>query len=388
MSSNPRRKRRINWSIMILLTLVALVLLTLTVLTVVRNLAQDEDSARIDEVLTGQSMQITANTGEQVVRMQAMRAPVPPEDDASETLDTCLHDEAKNQLEQLAPAGSTVNPTYPAYPNAPNGEVWADLEKSGDDLALEMVRSGYAVPYTEEAQDDARAQEFNEARQQAFEAKRGIYSKDADCTLPSQIEPVLEELEEIPDSNLNDLQETSEYIATLNGLQTEAQQARSILAAIPTTGESVSALAWGQLKETYMEQIEESLSEIESKLSEAQQARASMSSEDGGFVPEDSDEGGAGNAESRPPSPDSSQPEPTEQELNEQQDSSGDGAQQQSAQQPQQQDSQQQLRQQSADHQAEPSQQNIRAEFQVEQVPSEQHDSPVAPARPQLVQAD
>lgn len=277
--TSSRPVRRMSTPLMITLGIIGVLVIALTVLTVVRDAARDEDSTTVQSVLTGQSMEVVRNNQQQVVRFETVRAPLPKgEEDQEESFDTCLAKDARDYLASLAPEGTEIDMTMPGYSSAPNGEFWATIKVKNKDLALEMVKAGYAAPSIEDAKDSDQAQELRDAQKQAYEDKRGIYSKDADCTLPSTIDPLLEKLSNLPEAKTgdDDFAELSTFIAELNSLRTEGQQVRGMISAIPTSGDSVTALAWGPYKNVYMDQVDEKLDKLTNRLEAAQEHRENV----------------------------------------------------------------------------------------------------------------
>ncbi|MDN6489808.1 MAG: thermonuclease family protein, partial [Yaniella sp.] len=264
---------------MITFVVVAVVMLGLTITSVVKAMTRGDDPVVVSSVLTGQSMEVNRTTGLDVIRFQNVRAPLPKEEDVPETLDTCMAQEATEHLQSLASEGTSLDVEIAAYANAPNGELWADIYHAGNDLGLEMVESGYAVVDPASVDDPEKLEELKAAQKQARDAERGIFSKDADCTLPSYVEPVLEQLDDLPASpQANDVTELTKYIGELNNLRSGAQEAVAVLTAIPDTenDDSVAALAWGDAKEEYITSLEGHLEDIRGLGEDAQDKRADL----------------------------------------------------------------------------------------------------------------
>lgn len=277
--SSTRRTSRLTTPVMITFVVVAVVMLGLTVTSVVKAMTRGDDPVVVSEVLTGQSMEVDRTTGPEVIRFQSVRAPLPREDDVPETLDTCMAAEATEHLQSLASAGTSLDVEIEAYANAPNGELWADIYHAGDDLALEMVEAGYAVVDPASVDDPDELDDLNAAQQQAREAERGIFSTEADCTLPSYVTPVLEKLNDLPEAPpANDVTELTKYIGEMNTIRSNAQDAVAVLTAIPDTqnDDSVAALAWGDAKQEYIERIESHLGDIQGLIEDAQDKRADL----------------------------------------------------------------------------------------------------------------
>src|SRR5699024_3525756 len=166
-----------------------------------------------------------------------------------------------------------------AYANAPNGELWADIYHAGNDLGLEMVESGYAVVDPVSVDDPGKLEELPAAQQRGRDAEPGIFSHDADCTLPSYVQPVLHQLHDLPaPPQANDATELTKYIGELNTLRSDAQEAVAVLTAIPDTenDDSVAALAWGDAKEEYITSLEDHLEDIRGLVEDAQDKRADL----------------------------------------------------------------------------------------------------------------
>ena len=268
---------------MITFVVVAVVMLALTITSVVKAMTRGDDPVVVSSVLTGQSMEVNRTTGLDVIRFQNVRAPLPKEEDVPETLDTCMAQQATEHLQGLAGEGTSLDVEIEAYANAPNGELWADIYHAGNDLGLEMVKSGYAVVDPASVDDPEKLEELQDAQQQARDAERGIFSKDADCTLPSYVEPVLAKLDELPPTpQANDVTELTKYIGELNNLRAGAQEAVAVLTAIPDTenDDSVAALAWGDAKQEYITTLEGDLEEIRGLVEDAQDKRADLQETD------------------------------------------------------------------------------------------------------------
>lgn len=276
---STRRTSRLTTPVMITFVVVAVVMLGLTITSVVKAMTRGDDPVVVSSVLTGQSMEVNRTTGLDVIRFQNVRAPLPKEEDVPETLDTCMAQEATEHLQSLASEGTSLDVEIAAYANAPNGELWADIYHAGNDLGLEMVESGYAVVDPASVDDPEKLEELKAAQKQARDAERGIFSKDADCTLPSYVEPVLEQLDDLPASpQANDVTELTKYIGELNNLRSGAQEAVAVLTAIPDTenDDSVAALAWGDAKEEYITRLEGHLEDIRGLVEDAQDKRADL----------------------------------------------------------------------------------------------------------------
>lgn len=280
MSQTPKRRTsRLTTPVMITFGVVAALLLGLTITSVVKAMTRGDDPVVVNEVLTGQSMEVNRITGLDVIRFQSVRSPLPQDEDVDDTLDTCMAAEARDHLESLAGEGTSLDVEIEAYANAPNGELWAEIYLGGDDLALEMIEAGYAVVDPESVDDPQKLDAMLAAQEKARHDKVGIFSQDADCTLPSQIQPVLDMLEDLPSSpSANDVTELTAYIGEMNSIRSNAQQAVSMLTAIPDTenDDSVAALAWGNAKQEYIDTIENHLEDIRGLIEDAQDKRAAL----------------------------------------------------------------------------------------------------------------
>ena len=277
--SSTRRNSRLTTPVMITFVVVAVVMLALTVTSVVKAMTRGDDPVVVNAVLTGQSMEVNRTTGLDVIRFQSVRAPLPTEEDVPDTLDTCMAGEAREHLASLAGEGTSLDVEIEAYANAPNGELWADIYHNGEDLALEMVEAGYAVVDPASVEDQQTLDALNAAQEQARQDERGIFSKDAECTLPSYVDPVIAGLNDLPPSPpANDVTELTKYIGEMNSIRSDAQQAVAVLTAIPDTSndDSVAALAWGDAKEEYISTLEAHLEEIRGLIEDAQDKRADL----------------------------------------------------------------------------------------------------------------
>src|SRR5699024_2640404 len=120
-------------------------LLALTVASVVKSMTRGDDPVVVNSVLTGQSMEVNRTTGLDVIRFQAVRAPLPAEEDVTDTLDTCMAAEARDHLESLAGEGTSLEVEIVASANAPFVGLLALIYQGGFDLGVIMVEVGYAV---------------------------------------------------------------------------------------------------------------------------------------------------------------------------------------------------------------------------------------------------
>lgn len=284
--TSTRRTSRLTTPVMITFIVVAVVLLGLTVTTVVKAMTRGNDPVIVNEVLTGQSMEVNRTTGPEVIRFQTVRSPLPPDEDVDPTLDTCMADEAREHLQSLAEEGASLDVEIEAYANAPNGELWAEIYHNGDDLALKMVEAGFAVVDPESVDDPQQLDSLLAAQEKARHDGVGIFSQDAECTLPSQVQPVLDMFEDLPDSpKANDVTDLTKYIGEMNRIRSNAQQTVAMLTAIPEpeNDDSVAALAWGEAKQEYIDKIENQLEEIRGLIEDAQDKRADLQGAD---VPE------------------------------------------------------------------------------------------------------
>ena len=84
-------------------------------------MTRGDDPVVVNTVLTGQSMEVNRTTGLDVIRFQAVRAPLPAEEDVSDTLDTCMAAEAREYLESLAGEGTSLEVEIEAYANVRRG---------------------------------------------------------------------------------------------------------------------------------------------------------------------------------------------------------------------------------------------------------------------------
>lgn len=274
-----RRTSRLTTPVMITFIVVAVVLLGLTIVSVAKTMTRGEDPILVNTVLTGQSMEVNRTTGLDVIRFQSVRAPLPQAEDVDDTLDTCMSDAAREHLASLAEEGASLDVEIEAYANAPNGELWAEIYRGGDNLALKMVEAGFAVVDPASVDDPQQLDAMVAAQEKARHDGLGIFSSDADCTLPSKVQPVLDMLEKLPDSpRANDAVELTKYIGEMNRIRSRAQQAVAMLSAIPDTenDDSVAALAWGGPKQQYVDTIEASLEDIRGLIEDAQDKRADL----------------------------------------------------------------------------------------------------------------
>jgi|SRR5690625_1946581 len=315
MSQTPKRRTsRLTTPVMITFGVVAALLLGLTITSVVKAMTRGDDPVVVNEVLTGQSMEVNRITGLDVIRFQSVRSPLPQDEDVDDTLDTCMAAEARDHLESLAGEGTSLDVEIEAYANAPNGELWAEIYLGGDDLALEMIEAGYAVVDPDSVDDPQKLDAMLAAQEKARHDKVGIFSQDADCTLPSQVQPVLDMLEDLPSSpSANDVTELTAYIGEMNSIRSNAQQAVSMLTAIPDTenDDSVAALAWGNAKQEYIDTIDNHLEDIRGLIEDAQDKRADLQ---GSSTAESDDEQSPSPQPEDQSSDEQPEPEPTPQE--------------------------------------------------------------------------
>jgi|GEM_PF-2130091 len=307
--TSTRRTSRLTTPVMITFVVVAVVMLVLTVTSVVKAMSRGDDPVVVNEVLTGQSMEVDRTTGPEVLRFQTVRSPLPPDEDVEETLDTCMAEQAREHLASLAGPGTSLDVEIEAYANAPNGELWAKIYNGGDDLALKMVEAGYAVVDPASVDDPQQLDALLAAQEKARHDKKGIFSQDADCTLPSQVQPVLDSLENLPPSPAaNDVVELTKYIGEMNSIRSDAQRAVAMLTAIPDTenDDSVAALAWGDAKQEYIDAIENDLEDLRGLIEDAQDKRADIQ---GSSRPEPEPEEASSSPEPAPES-DETQEEP------------------------------------------------------------------------------
>lgn len=277
--TSTRRTSRLTTPVMITFVVVAVLLLGLTVTSVVKAMTRGDDPVVVSEVLTGQSMEVNRTTGPEVIRFQSVRSPLSPDEDVDDTLDTCMASEAREHLASLAGEGTSLDVEIEAYANAPNGELWAEIYLGGDDLALQMVEAGFAVVDPESVDDPQQLDGLLAAQEKARQDGLGIFSMDAECTLPAQVQPVLEKFDNLPSSPAaNDVTELTKYIGEMNRIRSNAQQSVAMLTAIPDTDndDSVAALAWGDAKQEYIDTIENQLEEIRGLIEDAQDKRADL----------------------------------------------------------------------------------------------------------------
>lgn len=277
--TSTRRTSRLTTPVMITFVVVAALLLGLTITSVVKAMTRGDDPVVVNEVLTGQSMEVNRITGLDVIRFQSVRSPLPPDEDVEDTLDTCMAGQAREHLEGLAGEGTSLDVVIEAYANAPNGELWAEIYAGGDDLALQMVEAGYAVVDPESVDDLGQLDTFLAAQEKARHDGLGIFSQDADCTLPAQVQPVLDMLDDLPSSpTANDVTALTAYLGEMNSIRSDAQRAIAMLSAIPDTenDDSVAALAWGDAKQEYIDAIEVHLDDIAGLIEDAQDKRADL----------------------------------------------------------------------------------------------------------------
>ena len=315
--TSTRRTSRLTTPVMITFVVVAVLLLGLTVTSVVKAMTRGDDPVTVNEVLTGQSMEVNRTTGLDVIRFQSVRSPLPPDEDVEDTLDTCMSAQAREHLDSLAGEGTSLDVEIEAYANAPNGELWAEIYSGGDDLALQMVEAGFAVVDPESVDDPQQLDGLLAAQEKARHDGVGIFSQDADCTLPSQVQPVLDMLEDLPSSpTANDVTELTAYLGEMNRIRSDAQQAIAMLSAIPDTDndDSVAALAWGDAKQDYIDTIETHLEDIRGLIEDAQDKRADLQGSD---APEREPEPEPESDAEENPSPEP-EPEPTEAPAEEQ----------------------------------------------------------------------
>lgn len=295
MSSSSPSARRLSTPVMITIAAVGVILLGLTIFSVVREMTRTVEPDTAVEVINGQTVKVKFSYGEENVRLPSVRAPipaadaeeppVPEESQAAEdeavvqpvtALENCLAEQAHEHLASLVPEGTAVEVTTPSYPSAPGGDIWGEITVDGESVALKLVEAGLAVVNAEGAETDEYAQQLREAQQAAQDAELGIFSTDADCTLPSRMAPILEELENLPEADLQAAQEQvelAEHLAELNQLRDTAQEAITMLNNIPTTGDSLPALAWGEAKSQYVDEVQNALNRLDELIQRAQDRR-------------------------------------------------------------------------------------------------------------------
>src|SRR5690625_3287750 len=138
-----------------------------------------------------------------------------------------------------------------------------------------------------------------------------LFTRYAYCSLPSQIKPILDMLDDLQASpQTNDVTDLTKYIGEMNRIRSKAQQAVAMLSAIPDTenDDSVAALAWGDAKQEYIDTIESHLDEIRGLIEDAQEKRADLQ---GVNLPESESEPQAEDEDEEEPEP---EPEPEEEE--------------------------------------------------------------------------
>lgn len=309
--SSSRRNSRLTTPVMVTFGVVAALLLALTITSVVKAMTRGDDPVVVNAVLTGQSMEVNRTTGLDVIRFQSVRSPLPQDEDVDDTLDTCMAAEAREHLESLAGEGTSLDVEIEAYANAPNGELWARILHGGNDLAVKMVEAGYAVVDPASVDDPQKLEAMLAAQEKARHDELGIFSRDADCTLPSQVKPILDMFDDLPASpQANDVTDLTKYIGEMNRIRSTAQQAVAMLSAIPDTenDDSVAALAWGDAKQEYIDTIESHLDEVRGLIEDAQEKRADLQ---GVNTPESAPEPQTEDEDEEEPEP---EPEPEEEE--------------------------------------------------------------------------
>lgn len=277
--TSTRRTSRLTTPVMITFVVVAALLLALTVTSVVKTMTRGDDPVVVNAVLTGQSMEVNRTTGLDVIRFQAVRSPLPQEEDVADTLDTCMADEAREHLESLAGQGTSLDVEIEAYANAPNGELWAQIYRGGTDLGVKMVEAGLGVVDPASVDDPKKLEAMQAAQEKARQDGRGIFSTDAECTLPSQIKPVLAMLDDLPASpRANDVTELTKYLGEMNSIRSDTQKTIAMLTAIPDTenDDTVAALAWGSAKQEYIDTLETKLEDIRGLIEDAQNKRSEL----------------------------------------------------------------------------------------------------------------
>src|SRR5690625_7854811 len=99
--TSTRRTSRLTTPVMITFIVVAVVLLGLTVTTVVKAMTRGDDPVVVNEVLTGQSMEVNRTTCLEVILFHTVRVPLPPDAYVYYTLYTSIQYNASDILLRL-----------------------------------------------------------------------------------------------------------------------------------------------------------------------------------------------------------------------------------------------------------------------------------------------
>ena len=226
----------------------AALLLTLAVLSALKDIRTAESAGQVISVQDGQTVVVNFNGNEETVRLAGIMAPVLAGEGEEPGPEQCLAQESFDQLRAVLEPGDSVRLEFPDQRPGPHGTLLAQVHHAGQIVNVQQVEQGLAVPVREQPLAEL-GESVRAAQAEARSAKKGLYSAGYECTLPGQVLPTVQELEELESVQPGTSAAASEEIAELAALLERGTAAQKVIAAVPDEGSTLSSLAWAADKE-------------------------------------------------------------------------------------------------------------------------------------------
>ncbi len=147
--------------------------------------------ATLAAVVDGETLDVRAGADTVRIRLLDVATPAAP---AQDRPGQCLGREAAAFLAGLMPAGTELTLTYAEDRLGRTGATAATPD--GTVVNRELVRAGFAEVIA--PADGRSTADLETAAQEAVAARRGLHSPDLPCTVPGQVEAVLDQVARIP----------------------------------------------------------------------------------------------------------------------------------------------------------------------------------------------
>lgn len=225
------------------------------------------DEAVVSRIIDGDTVDVRLDG--HIERIRLLNIDTPETKDPDEPVE-CLGPEASAHLAKLIPVGTTVTLEYDEEPTDRYGRTLAAVFGADGTLVnAEMSRAGLAraVSYGE---NDHFLKAVQDAQEEAASQKRGLYSADLACTIPSQVQAVTEQASVAqPQSAAMAQMSSAELEAATAKAATAAAAASALVEAFETDHR---ALVWAALSPRQLERLLDRASDASQRASAAHTA--------------------------------------------------------------------------------------------------------------------
>jgi micrococcal nuclease len=231
-------------------SLVLSVILAAGAVAGIRGLADGVDTATVERVLDGDTLDVTLH-GE-TARVRLLNVDAPTAADPAREVD-CLGAEAAAFLSELLPAGSEVTLEYDELRVDRYDRVLAAVSVGGTRVNAELARRGLGAPAVVSG-DTRFLDEVRAASQEAADARVGLFSSSIGCTAPGRVEAAAAAIVALPDPG-EDADATA--LATAAGTAAVTVAMASVLERSATAGTGIHWAVLGmERKATLLERLD------------------------------------------------------------------------------------------------------------------------------------